>query len=262
MRITILGSGTSTGVPVIGCECETCKSEDPRDHRTRTSIMVETQGKRIIIDTSIDFREQCLRLGVKRVDAVIYTHYHFDHIGGFDDLRGLNFTMRKPVKIAADSETLSKLRHIFSYAFQESPPMETSAPNVEVVEIGEDQWEMCGIGIVTIPLWHGRMPVYGFRFGDFAYCTDCSAIPPEGMARLQGVKYLVVDGLRQTPHPTHMTLMEGCSIGRKIGAEKTWLIHMSHDVLHKREEATLGGECFLSYDGLVIETEDYGWIHE
>jgi len=106
------------------------------------------------------------------------------------------------------------------------------------------------------------MPVYGFRFGDFAYCTDCSAIPPEGIARLQGVKYLVVDGLRQTPHPTHMTLVEGCSIGRKIGAEKTWLIHMSHDVLHKREETTLGGECFLSYDGLIIETEDYGWNHE
>jgi phosphoribosyl 1,2-cyclic phosphate phosphodiesterase len=184
---------------------------------------------------------------------VIYTHHHFDHIGGFDDLRGLNFTMRKAVQVAGSSVTLSKLRHIFSYAFQENAAMESSAPNVDVVEVGENKWQICGIDVVTIPLWHGRMAIQGFRFGEFAYCTDCSEIPAEGMERLQGVKYLIIDGLRQTSHPTHMTLAEGCSVGKEIGAEKIWLIHMSHDVLHQREEESLRGECFLTYDGLTVD---------
>jgi phosphoribosyl 1,2-cyclic phosphate phosphodiesterase len=217
--------------------------------------MIESKGKRIIIDTSIDFREQCLRYGIGHVDAVIYTHHHFDHIGGFDDLRGLNFVMRKPVKVAASRETQSTLKQIFSYAFNEGGVNETSAPVVEFMDTGENRWDICGVEVETIPLWHGKLKVQGFRFGEFAYCTDCSHIPPEGMKRLKGVKYLIIDGLRQNPHPTHMTMAEGSKVGKTLGVEKTWLIHMSHDVLHKRDEEQLEGECFLAYDGLCLEID-------
>lgn len=257
MRITMLGSGTSSGVPTIGCTCATCQSDDPRDKRLRPSILVEVNNRVIVIDTSSDFREQCLRWDINRIDAVLYTHHHFDHIAGFDDLRAFNFTSRKPVPVFLMSETLENIRRIFEYAFLPEKRLQSSAPVVETNLIIDEMFGIYDIECRVVPLLHGSMRVNGYRFGPFAYCTDCNEITEEGYEVLDGVEYLILDALRYRPHPTHFTLEEAIEVAGRIGARKTWFTHIAHDMRHEEAARLLPENMELGYDGLQIQVGEY-----
>jgi phosphoribosyl 1,2-cyclic phosphate phosphodiesterase len=256
MKITVLGSGTSSGVPTVGCTCPTCTSDDPRDNRLRTSIWIECRGTSIVIDTSNDFRTQCLRAGIRTLDAVVYTHHHFDHIAGFDDIRAFNFTQRKPMSIYGMPDTLANIRRIFEYAFRDSSPRENSAPVVDVHEILDEPFSIGSIPVQPLELYHGRMRVNGYRIGSFAYCTDCNLLTDSARQSLKGVEVLILDGLRYTPHPTHFTIDEAVAIARSIGASQTYLTHIAHDVRHSDGSAGLPEGIALAYDGLAIELAD------
>jgi phosphoribosyl 1,2-cyclic phosphate phosphodiesterase len=254
MRVTILGSGTSSGVPTIGCTCPTCTSTDPRDRRTRPSIWIEADnGTSIVVDTSSDFREQCLRAGVTRLDAVVYTHHHFDHIAGFDDLRAFNYVLRRPVPVYMMQETLDHVKRIFSYAFGEPADSGSSRPVIETTIIDHEPIEIDGVSILPIPLQHGSIRVNGYRIGRFAYCTDCNAIPASSWKLLDGVEVLILDALRDDPHPTHFTLDEAVEVARRIGAHTTYLTHIAHDLLHAEADSRLPDGVRLGYDGLQIQ---------
>lgn len=256
MRITMLGSGTSSGVPTIGCTCLTCRSTDPFDKRLRPSILVEKGGARIVVDTSSDFRQQCLQWQIEHLDAVLYTHHHFDHIAGFDDLRAFNFVSRRPVSIYLMEETLVHLQRIFDYAFEPEKRAQSSAPVVEPILINTDPFEIAGISCLPIPLKHGSMRVNGYRFGSFAYCTDCNEITDLGFDRLDGVQYLIVDALRYRPHPTHFTLEEALKVAERVGASQTWLTHIAHDLRHSDVEKMLPEGVRMGFDGLKIDIEE------
>lgn len=252
MNVTVLGSGTSSGVPTIGCACATCTSTDPRDNRSRTSIWLRTEKTSVVVDTSNDFRHQCLRHGIRTLDAVIYTHHHFDHIAGFDDIRAFNFTQRRPMPIYAMPETLEHLGRIFDYAFRTSGPRETSTPVVERHEILDEPFTIGDLHVQPLELSHGRMRVNGYRIGSFAYCTDCNAISETARELLGGVDVLILDGLRYTPHPTHFSIDEAVAVARSLGARQTYLTHIAHDVRHREAEKCLPEGINLAYDGLEI----------
>lgn len=252
-RVTMLGSGTSSGVPTIGCTCSTCRSTDPFDRRLRPSILIEQGTRRIVIDTSSDFRQQCLQWQIEHLDAVLYTHHHFDHIAGFDDLRAFNFISKRPVPIFLMRETLDNLQRIFAYAFEPSKRAQSSAPVVEPVLIGDDPFTIAGFACTPIPLMHGNMRVNGYRFGPLAYCTDCNAISDIGYERLKGVKYLILDALRYRSHPTHFSLEEALEAAARIGAPQTWLTHIAHDLKHTEVERILPEGVRMGFDGLKIE---------
>lgn len=252
VRVTVLGSGTSHGVPMIGCDCAVCTSDDPRDSRTRTSIYVETAGQAILVDTSPELRMQCLARGIKRVDAVLFTHHHADHVTGLDDLRRFNTLMGKPLNCYAAADTINVLRMMFSYAFVEMPDYVSSKPELNLVEI--DRPIVIGEAhVVPIPLMHGDMPVLGFRFGHFAYCTDCSFIPEESFGLLEGLDVLILDGLRHRPHATHFNLTQAIEAARRIGARETYFTHIAHELPHRATNAELPKWMALAYDGQVIE---------
>lgn len=256
MKITVLGSGTSSGVPTVGCSCPTCTSEDPRDNRMRTSIWVQSLGTSLIVDTSNDFRTQCLRAGVRRLDGVVYTHHHFDHIAGFDDIRAFNFVQREPMRIYGMPETLGNLRRIFDYAFNEGGPRENSAPVVHTHEVLDDPFTVGSIPLQPIELTHGRMRVNGYRIGSFAYCTDCNGISTHGRELLEGIDVLILDALRPTPHPTHFTIEEAVDNAMQIGARMTYLTHIAHDLKHEDANRSLPSGIELAYDGLEIDLPD------
>ncbi len=218
--------------------------------------MVESGLSRIVIDTSSDFRQQCLRWDINRIDAVLYTHHHFDHIAGFDDLRAFNFTSKQPVPVYLMQETLDNMQRIFEYAFNPAKRLESSAPVVQVQVIDSNPFLIANLQCIPIPLLHGSMRVNGYRFGAFAYCTDCNKITDEGYERLKGVRYLVLDALRYRPHPTHFTLEEAIKVAEKIGADKTWLTHIAHDLKHSEVARILPKGIELGYDGLKIDVID------
>ncbi len=250
MRFTLLGTGTSTGIPMIGCNCKTCNSGDPRDKRLRVSVLVESDKGTIVIDTSADFRQQMLTAKVKKLDAVLYTHHHYDHIAGFDDLRAFQFLMHRSPMCYASRETFDHIRRTFPYAFGEAVQSGGGLPNIPFEVIDHEKFGVLGIPIIPIPARHGMIDVLGFRIGDFAYLTDCNAIPEVSIPLLEGLSVLVLDGLRPTPHPTHFSLSEAARIAERIGAQMTYLTHMNHDVLHARDEMTLPDTVRLAYDGL------------
>ncbi|MBS1913127.1 MAG: MBL fold metallo-hydrolase [Bacteroidetes bacterium] len=252
MKITFLGSGTSSGVPSIGCRCATCRSTDTRDKRLRPSIWLEDEKWSVIIDTSSDFRQQCLRADVVRLDAVVYTHHHFDHIAGFDDLRAYNFLARRPIPIYVMPETLANLKTVFSYAFGTRTNTGTSVPVVDVNQILDEPFAVAGIEWIPLKLSHGKMRVNGYRVGSFAYCTDCNAVTPEAMERLAGVDVLVLDALRISPHPTHFNLEEAIAMAQRIGARETYFTHIAHEIRHAEVEALLPPRIYLAYDGLQL----------
>jgi phosphoribosyl 1,2-cyclic phosphate phosphodiesterase len=256
MRITVLGSGTSSGVPTVGCSCPTCTSPDPRDKRLRTSIWVQCRGTSVVVDTSNDFRTQCLRAGIDRLDGVLYTHHHFDHIAGFDDIRAFNFVQRRPMSVYAMPETLATVRRIFEYAFRASGPGESSAPVVDVHEILDDPFTIGAIPFQPLELYHGRMRVNGYRIGSFAYCTDCNLLSDSARELLRGIDVLILDGLRYTSHPTHFTIDEAIAVARELGAGQTYLTHIAHDVRHEEGNAGLPNGIELAYDGLEIDLPD------
>ena len=250
--VEVLGSGTSTGVPTMGCSCPRCRSNDPRDRRTRVSITITAGDTRVLVDTTPDLRLQYLRSGQPDIDAVIYTHHHFDHIGGFDDLRGLNFKSRAPVPIYGMRETLEEIERFFSYAFTSRGSL-SSAPKVVLNEINlETPFRIMGIEYTPLLLEHGSMDVMGIRTGSFAYCTDCSAIPAAARNSLGGVTDLIIDGLRSREHPMHMTFEEATRTASEIGAERTWLTHIAHETSHAIGLGLTPENVKMAYDGLKI----------
>lgn len=252
MKLTFLGTGTSTGVPSIACDCETCLSEDPRDKRLRVSILIEHDDKKVLVDTSIDFRQQALRANIRRLDAVLITHCHVDHVFGLDDIRPLNFRYGA-MGIYANEIAWTDLRRIFNYVFQPThfggglPQLipHTVHGNAPFC-IGE------GLEITPLVVIHGKLPVIAYRFNDFAYATDLKVIPPDAMDGLRGLDVLVLDCVRIKPHSTHLCLEEALAIIEDLKPKRAYLTHLNHDILHERDSKLLPENVFLAYDGLIV----------
>ena len=254
MQVTFLGTGTSMGIPMIGCQCKVCQSKDPRDKRTRTSVWLKINGINIIIDTGIDFRQQALRENISTVDAVLFTHHHVDHIFGLDELRAINFLQKKPVAIYSSDHTYQHLKRVYKYVFDNSCyPSDT--PEIDHQLIDEDPFQVFNIEIIPVPLFHGELPVFGFRIGNFSYCTDVSRIPPESYELLQGSDVVVLGALRDRPHPTHFTIEQAVEEAQKIGAKKTYLVHLSHEVGHQELIARLPENVQPAFDSLRINVD-------
>lgn len=254
MRLTILGSGSSHGSPVIGCTCDTCTSADPRNHRMRASALVEVGDRAFLIDTGPEMRVQSIRAGIQRIDAVLYTHFHADHAHGIDDLKAYNAALGGPLPCFGNAQTESELRSRFAYAFVGTPWVGL-IPHLQF-EAVEEPFEFLGVPITPIDLQHGRIRSCGWRIGGLAYLTDANAIPDSSMARLGGLDLLVIDGLRQRPHPTHFSIDEAVEVARELRPAYTLLTHMNHNVEYTRDGADLPDDVGLAYDGLVVELPD------
>ncbi|MCO6436607.1 MAG: MBL fold metallo-hydrolase [Phycisphaerae bacterium] len=251
-EVIILGSGTSHGVPMIGCHCDVCTSDNVRDKRTRPSIWVRTNGICILVDTAPELRLQCVANGIDHLDAVLFTHHHADHVVGLDDLRRYNWLTRQTVRCYGTERTLDRIRRMFAYAFEPAPDSPHSRPNLELITIDETPFDVRGERIVPIPLMHGPLPVMGFRFGRFAYCTDCSFIPDDSMERLRDLDVLVLDALRRTPHPTHFNLEQAVAAATQIAARKTYFTHIAHELMHEDTNDELPDGMELAFDGQHI----------
>jgi phosphoribosyl 1,2-cyclic phosphate phosphodiesterase len=252
--INVLGSGTSTGVPTIGCRCEVCTSTDPRDKRLRPSILVRYAGRGILIDTTPDFRMQALRASIERVDAILYTHAHADHILGLDDVRPFNYRQRSEIPIYAMRETLDAIRRVFRYAF-EPEPAQTSIPKLKLHPIEDEPFDLFGLTITPLPVMHGESQILGFRFGAAAYITDQSDIPEGTKEKLHGLDVLFLDALRHKPHPTHSTVAQSLKWVEELKPRRTFFTHICHDLGHASTEAALPAGVHLAYDGLEIVVE-------
>jgi phosphoribosyl 1,2-cyclic phosphate phosphodiesterase len=260
-RLTFLVTGTSMGVPTLGCQCAVCTSDDPRDRRLRPSVLVRwndtgedgSRERAVVIDTGPDFREQALRAGLKRVDAVFYTHSHADHILGLDDLRPLSFTAIReggPIPLYASNATAAILERIFDYTFS---PQATYPTRARVrLQVLCERNPVCGVEFLRVPVRHGEMEIAGFRFGNNAYLTDVSAIPEESFALLEGLDHLVLSALRYKPHPSHATVEQALGWARRIGAKQTWLTHIAHELSHAETNRALPSGVALAYDGLTL----------
>jgi phosphoribosyl 1,2-cyclic phosphate phosphodiesterase len=250
-----LGTGTSHGVPMIGCDCAVCRSTDPRDNRLRPSIYVECDnGQRILVDTTPDFRQQALRHDIRRVDAVLFTHAHADHVLGLDELRRFNHMTHQPVPLYGEARTLSQIKQTFAYAFDTNARAGGGVPDLTTHEITHAPFVIGETRIVPIPVRHGTWTILGFRFGNFAYLTDCNAIPDASLPLLEGLDVLVLDALRHRPHPTHFTVAQAVEVAKTIGAKQTLLTHICHDLGHAETSAKLPPGVALAYDGQRVTT--------
>lgn len=255
LKITVLGSGTSMGVPTIGCDCGVCTSPDPRDNRLRPSILVTVNGRNILIDTTPDFRTQALRARIRRVDAILFTHEHADHIMGLDDVRPFNFLQREGIPIYGSPEVLERIRRSFQYIF-DGQRKESNVPRLTCNELDGQPFELFGETVVPVPVLHGSYPIYGFRIGRAAYLTDHSEVPEESLALLEGLDVLFLDALRYKPHPTHSTVERSLETARRVGARRVFFTHICHDLPHARTEERLPPHVRLAYDTLEIDVED------
>lgn len=252
-QFILLGSGTSQGVPVIGCDCKVCSSNDPKDNRTRTSAYIQVNGVHLVIDTGPDFRTQMLREGLSKVDAVLFTHEHQDHMAGLDDVRPMIFRSGNAMSIFGQSRVINRIKKAFHYAFEKQPY--PGAPRIDSFEIDENEpFTVGGIEIIPIPLDHGNLPILGYRIGDLAFLTDVNHVPPASMAKLIGIKTLFLDALHHKNHFSHFTLEQAVSKATEIGAEKTYFIHMSHYMgTHQATMDSLHPGMELAYDGLKVD---------
>ncbi len=280
MKVTILGSGTSQGIPIVGCSCAACTSNNPKDKRLRVSVYIEIdkphpnppqrrggkalsfpspsplgragEGLKILIDTSPDFRQQMLVNNITDIDAVLYTHYHVDHIMGLDDIRQINQLQRKSIDIYGNAETIEVIRRSFSYIFDPKTYKGGGIPNVNTKVITVEKFNVGHVEITPIEYFHGPTTVFGYRIGDFAYMTDCSGIPENEFGKLMGLKVLVLDALRYRKHETHFSFDEAIESAKRINASQTYFTHMTHDIVHDEANAKLPEGIELAYDGLAF----------
>lgn len=252
MRVTFLGTGTSHGVPSIGCECATCASTDPRDNRLRPSVYLQADHAAVLVDAGPDLRQQALRERIRRVDAIVFTHGHADHILGVDDVRRFNALMKGAMPCYGDETTLDDIRRTFGYVFAPDAPKGGGIPMLELRPIA-GPFSVGDLRFQPVPIMHGRKPIFGFRVGGFAYLTDCNALADPAWPLLDGLDVLVLDALRERPHPTHFSLAEAVETARRIGARRTYFTHMCHDLSHDATNARLPEGMQLAYDGLVLD---------
>jgi phosphoribosyl 1,2-cyclic phosphate phosphodiesterase len=256
--ITVLGSGTSVGIPTLCCGCDVCHSTNPRNRRLRTSAAVRWMDgdcpRCVLIDTGPDFREQALTAKIERVDAVLYTHGHADHIFGLDDLRPLCYTQKQEIPVYGSAETIRIIHRVYDYIFHDEPT-QSSRPRIRTHEFAAGPIDVAGVRFTPLKLEHGRGESYGFRFGNAAYLTDHSVVPEEALARLAGLDVLFLDGLRHLPHPTHSTIEQSLAIVERVKPRRAWFTHIAHDIEHERDGAVLPEGVALAYDGLVVDIE-------
>ena len=251
-RLTFLGTGTSQGVPMIGCGCEVCKSQDPRDKRLRASVLVEHEGLRVLVDAGPDFRYQMLRAGVSSLDAILLTHNHKDHTGGLDDIRAFNYHEKRATQIYCEKYVEESLRKEYSYAFEEIKY--PGAPEWDVHIIDENPFTIKGVEITPIRGRHFKLPVLGYRFGNIAYCTDMNHIPEEEYSKLQELDHFIINCVRRGRHISHYSLEQAIEVAEKVGAKHSWLTHLSHQLpCHEKLTKELPEGILPAFDGLAIE---------
>lgn len=251
MKVTFLGTGTSQGVPVIGCDCNICTSLDFRDKRFRSSVHLQIGKLSLVIDTGPDFRSQILRAGITTLDAVLYTHEHKDHTAGLDDIRPFNFKQQKDMPVFGKLQVLEQIKREFAYIF--SGKRYPGVPQVETIEIGENPFTIEGITVTPIPVLHYKLPILGFRIGDFTYITDANYISAESLKLIEGTEVLVLNALQKEPHISHFTLDEAVDMAQKIGAKESYFTHISHRLgLHDAVDRELPQGIALAYDGLQL----------
>ena len=254
-RVIVLGSGTSHGVPMIGCTCAVCRSTDPRDRRTRPSIYLEVSGgPAILVDTSTDLRHQALAQGITRVDAILYTHSHADHIMGLDDVRRFNVLQDDSIPAFADERTANDLRRAFSYVFTPPDEIGGGVPQMSLTTI-TGPFNIGNVGVQPVPIYHGSRRILGFRFGSFAYLTDCNRLADEAWDLLGGLDVLILDALRHRSHPTHFTVAEALQVVERVKPARTYLTHICHDLPHEATNRSLPAGVELGYDGLTFAIE-------
>ena len=251
MVVTLLGTGTSSGVPLIGCECAVCQSVDYRDKRFRSSIHIAVDARSFVIDTGPDFRQQVLRLRLKQLDAVLFTHEHKDHTAGLDEIRAYNFRSGQDIPLYARATVLAQLKREFAYIFADHKY--PGIPHVRTAEIRNEPFEVLGVHFIPIEVMHHKLPVFVFRIGDFTYLTDLNHIADEELEKVYGTKILVLDALQRTAHISHFTLDQAVALAKRIGADQTYFTHISHKLgLHREVESELPPNIRLGYDGLQI----------
>ena len=252
-QIILLGTGTSTGVPLLGCQCPVCQSTDPRNHRTRTGVLVQGPGGNFLIDASPELRLQLLREKIGMIEAALLTHEHADHTFGLDDLRMFGYYLNHPVPLYCEERVEQRIRQAFAYAFSDPPPNSSGGlPRFDLRPLTGEPFELLGVSVRPIRLWHGGLPIYGFRLHDVAFCTDVSAIPEESWPLLEGLDTLVIGALRDKPHPTHFSVGQALEVAERVRPRRTVLTHLSHLLEYHATNARLPAGVELAYDGMRL----------
>ena len=252
LKLTFLGTGTSQGVPVVSCECEVCQSQDSKDKRLRSSVLIETEGRTFVIDCGPDFRQQMLNANVKHIDAVLLTHEHRDHIGGLDDLRAFNYTQNEAIQVYCEQRVQEAVKQNIPYAFAEV--RYPGVPEIDICNIENKRFNICGIEIIPIRGYHYKLPVLGFRIGPLCYITDMNVIDNSELEKIKGVDVLVINALRLEPHISHFTLNEAIDVINKVAPKQAYLTHLSHQIgLHKELSKQLPQNVKLAFDGLISQ---------